>query len=254
MPTLPDVESLVSDASASTEGFIDRLNIVDPSTYPDTLIYIWIAALAAGVGICLYTPLFRRIEIVSTLAHELGHGLGGMFAGRKFRSFSLHPDASGVTSTAGAGRLGLIFCFWSGYAAPGTVAVLIAIMFAAGIPSWPYILTLFVLAMTFLRARSLTTVAVLCLVGVGALGIGLSDSVELQTTVLSFLIGFFITAGIRQISDAWKQRKIDGGTADGDALASLTFIPESVWLILFYLYTGACATASAVLLTSVNWG
>lgn len=251
LPELPDAQGLLSDATEATGNLSERLQILDPDSYPDHLLYVWAAALVVGVGICLITPIFRRIEIVATLVHELGHGLGGMFGGRKFNSFSLHPDASGVTNTSGAGRLGLIFCFWSGYSAPGTVALLITVMLTAGVPSWPYALTVAILVLTLIRARSLTTLAVIFTVGAATAATWWSQNLPLQSTVLIFMIGFFLTAGIRQIGDAWKQRKIDGGEADGDALASLTFIPEVVWLMLFFIYTAVCATLSTVLLVSL---
>lgn len=39
--------------------------------------------------------------LLSTLAHELGHGLTAILVGAEFRSFVLHADGSGVAMTAG---------------------------------------------------------------------------------------------------------------------------------------------------------
>jgi hypothetical protein len=40
--------------------------------------------------------------LLSTLAHELGHGIAGVLVGRDFVSLQLYADGSGVASTAGS--------------------------------------------------------------------------------------------------------------------------------------------------------
>lgn len=40
--------------------------------------------------------------LLSTLAHELGHGIAGVLVGREFVSLQLYADGSGVASTAGS--------------------------------------------------------------------------------------------------------------------------------------------------------
>lgn len=234
----------------------DRLQLLDPTAYPTYFVVIWIAAFAIGAGVCFVNPWFRKIEIISTLAHEVGHGLGGLFAGRKFNSLTLHPDASGVTYTTGRGRLGLAFCFWSGYAAPGTVATLLAAVVAAGVPNWAFLIAAIVMGLCLIRARSvLTLLLILGSAGACLLVWWLSIPV-VQTTLPILLAGFFLLAGFRQITDAWRQRNSDGGEADGDALEGLTKIPEVVWLLLFYVHTALCTAAVIALtvLTSLSIG
>lgn len=236
------------------ETMSDRLQLLDPTAYPSYFVIIWAIAFAAGAGVCFYTPLFRRIEILATLAHETGHGLGGLLAGRRFNSFTLHPDASGVTYTTGAGRLGLAFCFWSGYAAPGTVAALLVAVVAAGVPNWAFLIAAIIMAVCLIRARSaLTLILVLGTAGVSVL-IWWVQIPLLQTTIPVLLAGFFLLAGFRQIGDAWRQRNDDGGEADGDALEGITKIPEVVWLLLFHLHTAICTALAVglVVLTAIS--
>lgn len=229
----------------------DRMALLDPSAYPGWFAVVWVAAIAAGIGVCAVGPVFRRIEILSTLAHEIGHGLGGLLAGRKFTSFKLHPDASGVTYTSGAGKLGLAFCFWSGYAAPGTVGLLLAAVVAVGAPGWAFMLAAAVMALCLIRVRSALTLLLVVGTGAAAVGVWWLNQPALQTSALLLFSAFFLTAGFRQIHDAWRQRKIDGGEADGDALEGLTKIPEIVWLVLFHVHTAVC-TVAAVALTALT--
>lgn len=226
----------------------DRLQLLDPATYPTYFFIVWAVAFAVGAGVCLYNPIYRRIEILSTLAHEVGHGLGGLLAGRKFNSLTLHPDASGVTYTSGHGRLGLAFCFWSGYAAPATTAALLSAVVAAGVPNWAFMIAAVVMVLCVIRSRSVLTLGLLLGSALFCMGIWWVGSPLFQTTIPVLLAGFFLLAGFRQIGDAWRQRNIDGGEADGDALEGLTKIPEIVWLTLFHVYTGACFLLSAGLL------
>lgn len=52
-------------------------------------------------------PALRAVAwplvLLSTLAHELGHGLTALFTGGEFRSFNLWADGSGVAVFAGSG-------------------------------------------------------------------------------------------------------------------------------------------------------
>lgn len=219
---------------------LEKLQVLDPTAYPTYYLFVWAVAFIIGAGVCFINPWFRRIEILSTLAHEVGHGLGGLFAGRKFDSLTLHPDASGVTYTTGRGRLGLIICFWSGYTAPATVALLLAAVVAAGVPNWAFMITAGIMLLCLIRARSILTLVLILGTAVACAGIWWLEDPLLQTTIPILLAGFFLVAGFRQIGDAWRQRNHDGGEADADALEGLTKIPEIIWLSLFHVYTAVC--------------
>lgn len=232
----------------------DRLQLLDPAAYPSYFVAVWAVVFALGAGVCFVTPIFRKIEILSTLAHEVGHGIGGLLAGRKFTSLTLHPDASGVTYTAGNGRLGLVFCFWSGYAAPATVAALLVAVVAAGVPNWAFLIASVLLAICLIRARSALTLLLLLGSAAFCLGVWWVDQPLIQTAIPVLLSGFFLLAGFRHIGDAWTQRNNDGGEADGDALEGLTKIPEVIWLVLFHVYTAACTALSVGLLTLTALG
>src|SRR5690242_18611415 len=72
----------------------------------------WLFLLSVGITAALYAlPGLRFIAypllLLSTLAHEMGHGVAALFVGGTFESFVLYADGSGVAHTSGVGsRLG----------------------------------------------------------------------------------------------------------------------------------------------------
>ncbi len=70
------------------------------------------------------------LMLLSTLAHELGHGIAAVIAGGDFLEFRLYSDGSGVAMHSGvAGRIGRAFVSAGGLCGPAIVA---ALAFALG--------------------------------------------------------------------------------------------------------------------------
>jgi hypothetical protein len=67
--------------------------------------------------------------MLSTLAHEMGHGIAALLTGGHFLSFELHSDASGVAHTATSSRLAAALTAAGGLVGPAMAA---AISFLAG--------------------------------------------------------------------------------------------------------------------------
>lgn len=92
-------------------------------------------ALSVVVTLALYfVPYGHHVAwplvLLSTLAHELGHGLAALAVGGRFESFQLWADGSGVATTASSGgRLALAGVAAGGLLGPALIA---ALLFAAG--------------------------------------------------------------------------------------------------------------------------
>jgi hypothetical protein len=70
------------------------------------------------------------LVLLSTLAHEMGHGLAALLVGGKFVSFDLFSDGSGIAHTAGvSSRVGTAFVSAGGLVGPSCAA---AVTFLAG--------------------------------------------------------------------------------------------------------------------------
>lgn len=67
--------------------------------------------------------------MLSTLAHEMGHGLAALLSGGHFLSFEMYPDASGVAHTATTTRLQAALVAAGGLVGPAVAA---ALSFLAG--------------------------------------------------------------------------------------------------------------------------
>src|SRR6266850_6768557 len=96
-----------------------------------TALAITISLVVTGL---LYALPFGRtlawpLVLVSTLAHELGHGLAAALLGGTFESLRLHADASGVALWTGSfGRLATATVAGAGLVGPAVAAfVLLAL-------------------------------------------------------------------------------------------------------------------------------
>jgi hypothetical protein len=69
------------------------------------------------------------LVMLSTLAHEMGHGIAALLTGGHFLSFELYSDASGVAHTATSSRLAAAVTAAGGVVGPAVAA---AISFLAG--------------------------------------------------------------------------------------------------------------------------
>ncbi|WP_370614485.1 M50 family metallopeptidase [Mumia sp. Pv 4-285] len=238
----------------TTDDVISRLATTDPTAFTSTDVAVW--AFAVGIAAALVVdPQWRRTSVVVTVAHELGHALGGVFAGRKLTALRIRLDASGVTHTRGkSSGFGMVVCAWAGYPAPaiaGLLAVLVAVRGWAA-PG------LFVLAILFavclFWARSAFTVLVLlaCVAGAGALWWWGSEGVQSGTAV--GVGAFLVLGGFRAVVDTWRSRQWhrSRGESDAVALEMLTRVPASVWLASFWLATAACAGGAVWMLWATS--
>ena len=86
---------------------------------------LWVSI---GLTLALYwLPLGRTLSyplvLLSTLAHELGHGIAALMVGNDFDAFVLYSDGSGAAMTSGnPGRLASAFISAGGLVGPAVAA------------------------------------------------------------------------------------------------------------------------------------
>ncbi len=86
---------------------------------------LWVSI---GLTIALYwlplgSTLAYPLVLLSTLAHELGHGIAAMMVGNDFDAFVLYSDGSGAAMTSGnPGRLASAFISAGGLVGPAIAA------------------------------------------------------------------------------------------------------------------------------------
>jgi hypothetical protein len=93
-----------------------------------------VLAISVLVTALLYALPFGRtiawpLVLVSTLAHELGHGLAAALLGGSFESLRLHADASGVALWRGSfGRFATAVVAGAGLVGPAVAAFLLLVL------------------------------------------------------------------------------------------------------------------------------
>ena len=197
------------------------------------------AALAlVAVG---WRPLWRWTRTVVTIAHEGGHALVAVLAGRGLTGIRLHPDTSGVTVSTGARRgPGLVFTFLAGYPAPSLLGLGGALLVAEGHVRLALWVAVGLLGATLLLIRNafgaLAVLATGALVGYVA---GWAPS-RVQDGFAAALCWFLVLGGLRATRELRPRR---GDRSDADMLARLTHVPAGVWRTFFWLVAGVAAVA-----------
>jgi hypothetical protein len=202
------------------------------------------AALAlAAVG---WSPVWRWTRTVVTIAHEGGHALVAVVAGRGLTGIRLHPDTSGVTVSTGARRgPGLVLTFMAGYPAPSLLGLGGALLVAGDRAQLMLWIALGLLAITLVLIRNvfgaLAVLATGVLVGYAA---GWATP-RIQDGFAAALCWFLLFGGLRATRELRPRR---GGASDADMLARLTPLPGGAWRALFWLLAGAVVVVGAWIL------
>lgn len=87
----------------------------------------WVFAVSAGVTLLLYLVPFlqligRPLIYISTLVHELGHGIGAMLIGGEFVKLEMWSDGSGVAHSWAQSARGHAFICAAGLVGPAVAA------------------------------------------------------------------------------------------------------------------------------------
>lgn len=187
---------------------------------------VWVVGASIAVTVLLYVVPYGRwigypLVLISTVVHEMGHGVAGWLVGGHFESFRMYADGSGVAEISGYdGRFARAFVSAGGLCGP-------AVMAAIGL----------VLARRPLGAR----VAML------ALGIALA---LIDVLLVRSLFGWFFLLGLAAgaLAVAWK-------APDWGSQLTLSFLSVQLALSVFsrgdYLFTDVARTQSGAMPSDV---
>ncbi|UNX54686.1 M50 family metallopeptidase [Georgenia sp. TF02-10] len=207
---------------------------LQPDPAGGAVTWVVLAAVAAAV---LAGPVWRRLRVLVTVVHELGHALVGVLGGRRFTGLVLRGDMSGHAVTVGPARgPGLVLTAWAGYPAPAIVGAAAVQAAAAGWAPPLLGLTVLVLLLALLRVRSFYTAAVVVGVGVATAALWWWAPPTWQAQVLA-------GTGLFQLIGSWRHLAVvaarPGPGSDVGVLARLTRVPRWCWLVSFALVLAA---------------
>jgi len=207
---------------------------------------VLLAAALALVAV-LWTVSWRWTRTVVTIAHEGGHALVAVLAGRGLTGIRLHTDTSGLTVSTGARRgPGLVFTFLGGYPAPSVLGFGGALLVAADRASLMLWIAIGLLVATLVHVRNaygaFSVLATAALVG----AVAWWGEPRLQDGFAAALCWFLLFGGLRAVRELQRsRRRRPDGRSDVDILAHLTRVPGGMWAALFGLLAGAAVLAAA---------
>lgn len=212
---------------------------------PSPALAALLAALAA-VAVGWLGPLAYPFRLLTTIVHELGHGLAALITGGAFVRFVVFPDGSGLAYTAGGLRALIIPAGYVGVALAG--AALIAL--GRGPRSSRIALGTVGVALALLTLRYAlpTVLSEQFLGGLLTLSAGVSIGALLAlaawragSAVAIFLVNLLaFHLGLSAFGDLWMLFGATttpglGSRSDANAMAELTFVPAPVWAALWAL-------------------
>lgn len=220
--------------SGTTEVFDALRDVVTERPVP--LLAAALALVAVG-----WPLLWRITRTVVTIAHEGGHAVVAVLAGRGLTGIRLHPDTSGVTVSTGARRgPGLVFTFLGGYPTPSLLGFGGAALVAAGRPVLTLWVALGLLVATLINIRNVYGAASVIVTSALIGAVAFWGEPRLQIGFATALCWFLVFGGLRAVRELQRGRRRGlHGNSDADMLADLTRVPGAVWAVLFWLVGGA---------------
>jgi hypothetical protein len=227
-------------AGAVVQTVVDTLGVLIADR-PGVLL----AAVLAFVAV-VWRVSWRWTRIVVTIAHEGGHALVAVLAGRGLTGIRLHPDTSGLTVSTGARRgPGLVFTFLGGYPAPSLLGLGGAALVAADHASLMLWIALGLLVATLIHIRNLYGAVAVLATGALVTAVAGWGAPRLQDGFAAALCWFLLFGGLRAVRELQRGRRWGlHASSDADMLARLTHVPGGMWAGLFWLVAGGDVIAA----------
>jgi hypothetical protein len=221
-------------------GFDDVLDAVLNSALatgrdrPEVLAAAVLALLVVG-----WTASWRVARGVVTIAHEGGHALVAVLAGRGLTGIRLHADTSGVTTSRGrSGGFGLVLTFLAGYPAPAVLGMVGALLVATDRAAASLWLVVVLLVATLVQVRNAYGVVSVLVTGAVVGAVAWWGDATLQGAFAAAMAWFLLFGALRSVRELQRGRRGGvpqfGDESDADALARLTGVPGGMWAALFW--------------------
>ena len=199
----------------------------------------WVLAGAILVTLALYWVPYGRaasypLMLLSTFAHEMGHGVAALAVGGAFDSLEMSSNGSGVANLRlPPGRLRAAVASAGGLVGPAFLAGLFFVL--ARSPRNAHI-GLFAFGLTCVGAAAVVVdggfgrVFAVCL-GLGCLGLGLKSSADVAQMALAFM-AVQLSLSVFSRSDYLFSRSAGSGPSDVEQMARALLLPYWFWGIV----------------------
>jgi len=211
----------------------------------------WVVVVSLVVAVVMVgsTRAWRLTRHVITIAHEGGHAVVGLLAGRRLAGIRLHSDTSGVTVTSGRPRgIGMIATVAAGYVTPSLLGLGAAWLVASRHFATLLVCSLALLAAVLVAVRNLFGMLSVVTCTTAILGALWLDSATLLAALAWTMTWLLLLGGVRPIWELRRTRhRRSGPTSDTDQLANLTHLPALIWAAAF------AAVALTALVVGARW-
>jgi hypothetical protein len=209
-------------------------------------------ALVLALIAVVWSVAWRWTRTVVTIAHEGGHALVAVVAGRGLTGIRLHPDTSGLTVSTGARRgPGLVLTFLGGYPAPSVIGLGGMVLVTRDLPEVLLWAVVGALVLTLVWIRNLFGGLAVVVTGALVGAVAWWATPQVQDGFAAALCWFLVLGGVRAVRELQRGRlrgpkgRRGGGTSDADMLAALTRMPGGMWIAIFWFLAVAAVIATA---------
>ena len=209
-----------------------------------------VLAAAAALLVVVPRPGWVLARNAITIAHEGGHALVAVLAGRQLRGIRLHSDTSGLTVTKGrATGPGMVFSLLAGYLTPSLLGIAGAVLLAKDrITLMLWLALLLLLAVLVMIRNWYGAVAVLA-VGAVVFLVSWYAPPAAQAAFAYTGVWFLLIGGVRPVGELQRLRyRGHAPDSDADQLAGLTRVPGLVWVAVFGIVNLAALAIGGYLL------
>ena len=182
--------------------------------------------------------LVYPFRLFGTFVHELSHGLAAIVTGGEFQRFSVQPDLSGLAWSAGGIRVIVSSAGYIGSAIFG--GVLIA-LHARGLSARTLLLVMgaaFAL-LCLLFVRNLFGIASGFVLAAGMLYAGVKFNEPWRDGLFKVLALTLVLDGYNSLFGVFQLARTGNVQTDAHAMAQLTWLPATVWAVLWMLASTA---------------
>lgn len=234
---------------AAVEDFSDLVDLLLGTQSPPPAVLV-VGAAAAALLVVAVRPSWRLARNGITIAHEGGHALVALLAGRRLSGIRLHSDTSGLTVSRGRPTgPGMVFTLVAGYPAASLLGLGGAALLATGRVSLLLWAALALLVAMLLWIRNLYGLLAVALAGAAIFAVSWYTEPEVQAAFAYGFVWFLLIGGLRPVGELQRQRWRRGARdSDPDQLARLTWLPGLLWVGFFGLVNLAALLAGGWLL------
>jgi hypothetical protein len=219
----------------------------------------WALVGSALVTLALFlTPglqgLARPLLYLSTLVHEMGHGIGAVVSGGAWRDFHLFSDGSGYATVLRQDGVAAAFTSAAGLVGPAVAAaVFLALGLRARLARYALGVTgaFFALSLV-LWVRGAFGIAFVALVAAVCIGVAIKASDEVARIALLFF-ATQLALSVYSRGDYLFDDYVDGQMSDGKRVASDSQAMADALGMTYWFWGLACAAFSAAVLVGAVW-